>query len=535
MSEHTGCAKATHELSQLRWRALIPCCFIMFGSYYIYDFPGTLGAGPASTIQYKFYQHNQTYTQEMNQVLYSVYSWPNTVLAIFGGLLIDKYLGLRKALLLFTLLVATGAGVFWVGVVTTNYPLLVIGRVLFGLGGESGYVSQVSMAARWFKGKPGMSLAYGMTISISRLAATMNFYFSLSFSEKWGIDTAVLFGFIIALFSVGNAIVLCLIDTYAEKKGTRPPLAGGADANPEDEVKVKDIAKLPMVHWLVCLITSLSYCSLFPFVGVAKNFLERKYNMSGEEASRIAAIFQFSAVVGCPLFGIFIDKIGRFAYWIILSCAVFAGTHFLAMFWETFPAPLMIAMLGVGYAFLFSSLWPAVPYIIPKNLVGVAYGVMTAIQNTGLAIVPLIAGAILDIYTPKPVTSAAGSAAASALGSASSSSHSGDLSSGSDSSWSGSQHHTGGSTGHWLSDVIVGAGVPKKEKNPLPTLTGYRYTELLFAVCAGIAILGGIVLLIRDRATNKVLTSSPEVRAEIQAREEAEKEGLIQGKEDPLP
>ena len=96
------------EIKLLKWRVLIVACFLTFGSYYIYDFPGSLGTGHKGTIQQWFEHHGKTYNQEDNQALYSVYSWPNTVLAIFGGLLIDKYLGLRRAMLLFTSLIFAG-------------------------------------------------------------------------------------------------------------------------------------------------------------------------------------------------------------------------------------------------------------------------------------------------------------------------------------------------------------------------------------------------------------------------------------------
>lgn len=50
--------------------------------------------------------------------------------------------------------------------------------------------------------------------------------------------------------------------------------------------------------------------------------------------------------------------------------------------------------LGVGYSMLASSLWPLLPYIINRNMLGTAYGAMTAVQNAGLAIFPQIIGAL---------------------------------------------------------------------------------------------------------------------------------------------
>lgn len=52
--------------------------------------------------------------------------------------------------------------------------------------------------------------------------------------------------------------------------------------------------------------------------------------------------------------------------------------------------------MGIGYSVLACALWPMVAMVIPEHQLGTAYGVMQAVQNLGLAVVPLIAGAIND-------------------------------------------------------------------------------------------------------------------------------------------
>lgn len=68
-------------------------------------------------------------------------------------------------------------------------------------------------------------------------------------------------------------------------------------------------------------------------------------------------------------------------------------------------------MMGVAYSFLVSSLWPAVPVVVEglskvsgfgcggTDALGLAFGVVTALQNFGLATLPLIAGTVLDAHT----------------------------------------------------------------------------------------------------------------------------------------
>ena len=51
---------------------------------------------------------------------------------------------------------------------------------------------------------------------------------------------------------------------------------------------------------------------------------------------------------------------------------------------------------GMAYTMFASALWPSVPYLVPEKAVGIAYGVVTAVQNLGLAVVPLLVAAVYN-------------------------------------------------------------------------------------------------------------------------------------------
>jgi MFS family permease len=69
-------------------------------------------------------------------LLYSVYSYPNTVLPIFGGIFLD-IIGLRLGILVFSGILTLGQGVFMIGGYKKSFGIMIAGRVIFGLGGES--------------------------------------------------------------------------------------------------------------------------------------------------------------------------------------------------------------------------------------------------------------------------------------------------------------------------------------------------------------------------------------------------------------
>lgn len=50
---------------------------------------------------------------------------------------------------------------------------------------------------------------------------------------------------------------------------------------------------------------------------------------------------------------------------------------------------------GIAYTCLAAALWPSVALIIDDELLGSAYGLMTAVQNIGLFVGPILAGMII--------------------------------------------------------------------------------------------------------------------------------------------
>jgi hypothetical protein len=56
----------------------------------------------------------------------------------------------------------------------------------------------------------------------------------------------------------------------------------------------------------------------------------------------------------------------------------------------------MIA-LGAAFVLVPAAMWPSIPLIVRKERVGTGFGLMTAVQNIGLAIFPLLNGLLRDI------------------------------------------------------------------------------------------------------------------------------------------
>jgi MFS family permease len=157
-----------------RFIVLVLICVLTFGGYYSYDLPGSLSYAytDPSILNLNAFQYN---------LLYSVYSWPNTILPFFGGYISDKWLGIRSSTIMFAVLVACGQTLVSLGISTKSFLLIVIGRTVknplhlnreavdssqvFGLGGESVSVAQSAITARWFKGAAACAAQHWFSVS----------------------------------------------------------------------------------------------------------------------------------------------------------------------------------------------------------------------------------------------------------------------------------------------------------------------------------------------------------------------------------
>lgn len=172
-------------------------------------------------------------------VLYSVYSIPNIFLPLIGGLFIDR-LGPTIMLFLFSFCVCAGQALFSLGVASKTFSLMVIGRTIFGLGGESLEVAQARLTTDWFQGR-ALAFALGLNLSFARIATASNDNLSPWIQSVFGTTAASWFGVIICVLSFLNAIGMIILNRPGSRiKAGLKPMEGGA------KVKTKPARKSPV-------------------------------------------------------------------------------------------------------------------------------------------------------------------------------------------------------------------------------------------------------------------------------------------------
>ena len=269
--------------SMTRWLILVLACTMMIGNYYCYDIPAALHS------QMDDYFGKPSDFETYFSLLYTVYSVPNIVLPFFGGFFTDKF-GARVCMIVFCLFITCGQLIFAIGLSMKSWPVMLLARVVFGVGGESVGVANSAILSEWFKGKE-LAFAFGINLSISRLGSVFNNLISPVLADSINIEFAFWFGVILCGTSVCSAVLIASIDRgmdnyLANKKGAHGLLNDtdeeeevvlnantgkslnhslideDAAAEPKEEPKFSDVFKFKHVFWIVTAICVIVYGKL---------------------------------------------------------------------------------------------------------------------------------------------------------------------------------------------------------------------------------------------------------------------------------
>lgn len=271
------------------------------------------------------------------------------------------------------------------------------GRCIFGLGGESQNVAQSTIVSAWFSGKQ-LAMALGMNISISRLGSVLNDQTEPAFNTATGsIDFGIWFGFILCLISMGCGGALSILD---KRRDVRLGIKGKKTLSPSDRVKWSDLKTFKFGFWMISINCLVVYVCVMCFNNIASDYFQKRFDFTSFEAGLLISITYSIAAILCPLIGLYIDKVGNRATLITASACMMALVHVIFLIipdcHKCAWGALDLVILGIGYSLYASVMWASVPYMVEPKTVGSAFGIVTAIQNFGLGIGPLLVGAIHD-------------------------------------------------------------------------------------------------------------------------------------------
>ncbi|KXS14105.1 MFS general substrate transporter [Gonapodya prolifera JEL478] len=229
MSERSRGHSSSSTASTRRWAVLTLASMLLFSNYYAYDLPAPLSPSLQAYLGY-----SDAYHQYFINVLYSVYSLPNIILPLLGGPLIDLF-GTSRLVVVLSGVMCVGQLAFAAGVSSRDLTLMLAGRTLFGLGGETLSVAQTSLITKHFAGRE-LAFAMGLNLSIGRLGSVANDLVSPWVAVHWSLPGAIWLGTLTVAVSFACACGLAYLD------------AAGEEDEEEDDDDDKGEEERPLLH-----------------------------------------------------------------------------------------------------------------------------------------------------------------------------------------------------------------------------------------------------------------------------------------------
>jgi len=344
----------------------------MFGNYYIYD-----SISPLADVL----KAQLGFSDANIGLLNAIYSIPNVIMVLIGGLIIDR-IGTRKSTFLFAMLCLLGSAVT---VMSGQVATMAAGRLVFGLGAESLIVAVTTAIAKWFRGKE-LSFAFGVNLTIARLGsfAALNsptWAQQLYESWRWPLLISVTMGVVAVL----AAVAYWGLESRAQARYDL------GEASETEKVRFTEVFNFSGSYWFVVALCITFYSAIFPFQTFAVKFFMEAHGTTREYGGFLSSLLTLFAMIFTPLFGYLVDRVGKRSFFMMIGSALLIPV-FLMMAYTSINLLVPMAMMGVAFSMIPAVMWPSVAYIVGQSKLGTAYGLMTMIQNIGLAGFNLLIG-----------------------------------------------------------------------------------------------------------------------------------------------
>ena len=361
----------------LAWLALLLVAVIQYGNFYVYD-----SIGPVADLL----QQQRRFTDSQIGMLNAIYSLPNVVLILVGGILVDRF-GAGRMLLWSTLVCLLGSVLT---AFSPDFAAMAAGRLLFGIGAETQNIALTVAIIDWFAGGR-LAFAMGLALAIGRSGS-----FSADMSPTWfagayaaGWQPPLVIAAVIAALAMVAAIVY-----FGVQKNHLPAANRTTGSHPR--LSLRDLLSFGRAYWYLLVLCVLWYAVILAFRSTFSiKYFQHAHGLDLATAGAMNSYVFLAAMFATPLFGWICDRTGRYAPMLVfgallLPLALVIMAHTPMSLW------VATALIGVSYSLVPAVMWPLLSKLVAPERFGTALGLMWVVQNAGIAGANLVAGWLND-------------------------------------------------------------------------------------------------------------------------------------------
>jgi MFS family permease len=360
------------------WTVFMLVSAAAYGNFYVYD-----SIGPVADLL----QRQRGFSDTQIGLLNAIYSLPNILLILVGGVLVDRFGASRMAVWTAAICLAGAAlTAFGPGIAT-----MAAGRLLFGIGAETFLLATTVSIVDYFAGG-SLAFAMGLSLAIGRAGS-----FSADMSPTWfagayaqGWQPPLVIAMLIAATSFVAAATYRWIDVRV--RGNAPATA--ADKHPR--FKPSDLLGFGKAYWYLLALCVLWYAVMLAFRSTFSiKYFQHAHGLELAAAGAMNSYVFLAAMFATPVFGWICDRTGRYAPMLAFGALLLpvAITIMALTGWSLWVATVLI---GVSYSLVPAVMWPLASKLVAPERFGAALGLMWVVQNTGIAAANLLAGSLND-------------------------------------------------------------------------------------------------------------------------------------------
>lgn len=161
----------------------------------------------------------------------------------------------------------------------------------------------------------------------------------------------------------------------------------------------KAIFKLSRYFWMLSLIFLFLSNAYFQLTNITSEMAIKRFGSTYEKAQNLTILVPLGVIVGTPIISLLLQLFGKKALALTLG-SLLLTLNYLLMYSLKENSPLTgvcFFMVGMGYSVLQSTIHVCVAIVVPSQGIGMAYSLLSFIENFGLITFPML----FSIFTEK--------------------------------------------------------------------------------------------------------------------------------------